>query len=137
MRLERSQVFDRPPEVVFDFVATDHIRNHPRWDPTIRLEQVTDGPIGVGTIFKRYTNRGAGPMEGTMEIVAFEPGRSWTTIIHDGPVEMEAGFVIEPRGTGDSTMTMWVDIPSMTQPMDPAPFERSLSNMKSLIETET
>ena len=96
MRLERTQEFDRPGEVVFDFVATDHVRNHPRWDPTIRLEQVTDDPIGVGTILKRYTDREAGPMEGTMGIVAFEPGRSSTTIIHAGHLEMRAGSSSSP-----------------------------------------
>lgn len=137
MRLERTQEFDRSPEVVFDFVATNHVRNHPRWDPGMHIEQITDGPIGVGTVFKRRQDRGAGPIEGTMTVVAFEPNRSWMLEIHDGPLEMQAGFFLQPRGNVGCTMTLWVDVPSMTQPIDPAPFERSLVNMKRLIEAET
>jgi hypothetical protein len=31
MKLELSQVIDRPPAEVFRFIATNHVQNHPRW----------------------------------------------------------------------------------------------------------
>ncbi len=47
---QHSQVIDRPIADVFHFFAHEHVRNHPRWDPDIKLKQVSDGPIAVGTI---------------------------------------------------------------------------------------
>ena len=52
-----SEVIDRPVEEVFRVHALEHVKNHPRWDPHMRLEQVSDGPIGVGTIIKRVNTR--------------------------------------------------------------------------------
>jgi uncharacterized membrane protein len=44
-------VIKRPVEEVFDF-AVD-VRNEPRYNPHMRrAEQITDGPIGVGTRFR-------------------------------------------------------------------------------------
>lgn len=53
VKVQVSQVIDRPVDTVFQFIAHDHLRNHPRWDPDMELEQVTDGPIGVGTVIRR------------------------------------------------------------------------------------
>jgi hypothetical protein len=44
MKIEVSELIDRPPAEVFRFVAVDHVRNHPRWDPQMELEQLTEGP---------------------------------------------------------------------------------------------
>jgi hypothetical protein len=48
VRVEVSQVIDRPVADVFRFYAADHVRNHQRWDPDMELVQVSDGPIGGG-----------------------------------------------------------------------------------------
>jgi len=42
MKVEVSQVIDRPISTVFCFYAHDHVRNHPRWDPMMELEQISD-----------------------------------------------------------------------------------------------
>lgn len=55
MRLEVSEVVDRPVATVFRFYAYDHVRNHPRWDPDMELGKVSDGPIGVGPSFAAGT----------------------------------------------------------------------------------
>jgi hypothetical protein len=49
MNIKVSEVIDRSPEVVFQFVGVEHIRNHPRWDTKMELEQLSDGPMAVGT----------------------------------------------------------------------------------------
>jgi hypothetical protein len=53
LRVQVSEVIDRPVAEVFHFYAREHVRNHPRWDPDMQLEQVSDGPIGVGTIIRK------------------------------------------------------------------------------------
>lgn len=53
MQLDVSEVIDRPLADVFRFHAVKHVQNHPRWDPDMELEQLTEGPIGVGTVIRR------------------------------------------------------------------------------------
>jgi hypothetical protein len=69
MRLDRSAFIERPPADVFRFFAVNHVQNHPRWDPQMELEQVTEGPIGVGTVIRRRHTHYGEPIEGTMEVV--------------------------------------------------------------------
>ena len=142
MKLDRSIVINKPPSVVFDFVAVNHLRNHPRWDPHMELRQLTDGPLGVGTRFERRHTRIGAPIEGAMEVVEFEPGQSMGFIIHDqtpnGPLEVRSRSTLEPLDEGASTrMTIYLDIPAMDASMDPTMIEGSLRRMKELIEAET
>lgn len=142
MKLERSTVINRPPSVVFDFYAVNHLRNHPRWDPHMELKQLTEGPVGVGTRFQRRHTRIGAPIEGTMEVVEFEPGQTIEVIILDnapnGPLEVRARTTLEPVDEGSGTrITMHLDIPAMEASMDPSMIEGSLRRMKELIEAET
>ena len=73
--IQHTQVIDRPLAAVFHFYAHDHVRNHPRWDPDIKLKQVSAGPMGVGTIIHRVNSRSGTPVEGTMEVVEYEPNK--------------------------------------------------------------
>jgi uncharacterized protein YndB with AHSA1/START domain len=136
MKLAVSQVIERPPAEVFRFIATDHVRNHPRWDPKMELRQLTEGPIGVGTVIhRRHTHSGA-LQEGTMEVVEFEPPHAIGMVIHDGPVEMHSRMTFEPHGQSATRIAATLDIPSMPESMDPAPIEQSLRCMKELIESD-
>jgi hypothetical protein len=137
VRLEVHEVIDRSPSDVFRFVATEHVRNHPRWDPVMQLEQVTDGPIGVGTTIRRRHTHYGDPVEGTMEVVEFEPDRAFGMVIHDGPVEIRSRLSFDPEGQESTRLTGIIEIPSATSPIDPAPIEASLREMKRLIESET
>jgi hypothetical protein len=136
MRLELTTFIDRPPADVFRFYAVEHVRNHPRWDPDMHLEPVTEGPIDVGTVIRRRYTRYAEPIEGTMEVVEFELDRAFGVVIHDGPIEMHGRMSIEPEGEG-TNLTVGFEIVGSTSPIDPAPLERTLRNIKTLIETET
>jgi hypothetical protein len=132
--IEVSKGIDRPPADVFRFVATDHVQNHPRWDPQMQLEQETPGPIGVGTVIRRRHTHGGSPVEGTMEITEYEPDRLMGAVINDGPMEMRSWMEVRPDGDG-SILALRVDLPGMEQPMDPAPIEGSLARIKELIES--
>ncbi|HEY3476527.1 MAG TPA: SRPBCC family protein [Anaerolineales bacterium] len=139
VQLQVSESIDRPVVNVFHFFAEEHVHNHPRWDPFMRLEQVSDGPIGVGTIIKRINSRSGTPVEGTMEVVEFEPNRAIGMIIHDGPVEMRGRTTFEAVSDGETTLTINVEIPSMDGSMEGmmrGAIQKSLQNIKQLIESE-
>ncbi len=141
MTLSVSTVIDRSPDVVFDFCVVNHLRNHPRWDPRMELQQLTDGPVGVGTRFRRRHTRVETPVEGTMEVVEFEPDRAFGVVIHDmtpsGPLEVHSRMTLEPAGDGHTRLTVHLDIPGTEATMNPSMVEGSLRRMKELIESET
>jgi uncharacterized protein YndB with AHSA1/START domain len=137
MQVEMSQDFDRPPNVVFRFLVADHIANHPRWDPQMELWPITDGPIRLGSVIGRRQSRGAVPTEGTMEVVEFEPDRSVGWLVHDGPFAIRSSLSFEPIEAGRTRMTIRTELPDSVKAFDPSFMERSLRNMKSLIEAET
>jgi len=140
VKITHSHVIDRPVADVFHFYAHEHIRNHPRWDPDIELEKVSNGPMGVGTVIRRRNSRSGTPVEGTMEVVEYEPNRAIGMMIHDGPVEMYGRTTFESVSNDRTTLTTIIEIPSMDESMDKSfllsRLERSGRNMKQLIESE-
>ena len=140
-QIRSSQVIDRPVNIVFHFVAEEHVRNHPLWDPDIELWLESDSSIGVGTIIQRRNSRSGTPVEGTMEVVEFEPNRAFGTVIHDGPAEMCGRITFEVVNEYQTKVTTVIDIPGMDESMDKSfitsRLERSGQNMKQLIESET
>ena len=141
MQIEVSTVIERRPDVVFQFVAVDHVRNHPRWDPKMELRLETPGPIGVGSrIARRHTRLGT-RIVGTMEITEFEPGRSIGSVVRDqtpqGLLEARGRMTMDPEGEDRTRLTIHLEIPSMAESMDPSMIEGSLARIKELIEAET
>ena len=47
MKIAVSTVINRPVADVWRWYAVEHVRNHPRWDPDMELEQISEGPIGT------------------------------------------------------------------------------------------
>jgi hypothetical protein len=140
VQLQVSEVIDRPVAKVFHFYAVEHVRNHPRWDADIQLEQVSDGPIGVGTLIRRRNSRSGTPVKGTMEVVEFEPDRAMGLIIHDGPVEMHGRATFEALGDDRTLLTTTIELPGIDEFMDKSflvsRLERSGRIRKQLIESE-
>jgi uncharacterized protein YndB with AHSA1/START domain len=136
-----TQVIDRPVSTVFHFVAVQHVRNHPRWDPDIELWLDSDTPIAVGTLIHRRNRRSGTPVEGTMEVVEFEPNHAMSTIIRDGSAETRARMTFEAVDERHTRITTIIDIPGMDESMDTSfiisRLERSGRNRKQLIESET
>ena len=131
-----SEVVERPPADVFRFVATDHVQNHPRWDPDMSLEQLTPGPIGVGTVLRRSHMQGGQRVEGEMEIVEFDPDRAMAAVIRDGPVEMRSRMTVEPAGEQHALLTILVEADVPAERMNEGPIRASLERMKQLIEAD-
>jgi hypothetical protein len=140
MRVEVSVVIDRPVPDVFGFVAHDHVRNHPRWDPDMQLEQVSEGPIGVGTIIRRRHTHGGSPVEGTMEVVEYEPDRAFGGVIREGATETRGRLTFAAESGQRTVLTISVDVPGMDESMDATPLrsliERSAGNIKQLVESD-
>jgi uncharacterized protein YndB with AHSA1/START domain len=140
LQFESSQVIDRAVEKVFHFFAVDHVRNHPRWDPDIKLWLDSDNPIDVGTIIHRRNKRSGTPVEGTMEVVEFEPNRVIAMLIHDGPTVMSGRTTFEALGENQTRLTIIIDIPGMDPSTDKtflnSKLERSAQIRKQLMESE-
>jgi hypothetical protein len=139
--ISASVEVDRAPAVVFDFYAVHHLDNHPRWDPKMELRQVTDGPIGVGTRFHRRHTRIGSPVEGSMEVVEFEPDTSFGVVITDatpgGVLEVRSRATFEGIAGGCTRLTLHVDVPGSEATMDPSMIEASLARIRDLVEAET
>ncbi len=74
VRAER--IVRRPPEEVFDFVATRHFQNHPRWDPDLlQMRQTSSGPVGPGTTAHVVRRQGRRRVEGAATVTHYEPCR--------------------------------------------------------------
>jgi hypothetical protein len=135
-----SVTIDRPVAEVFHFIAHEHVRNHPRWDPDLQLEQVSAGPVGVGTVIRRRATRSGTLVEGTMEVVEFESNRAMGALIQDGPTEIRGRIAFEPVGQDQTTITLQVELPGVDETADMSfmlrGMERSVRNMKQLIEAE-
>jgi hypothetical protein len=139
VRIEVSQEIDRPVPVVFNFYANDHVRNHPRWDPDIELWRTSDEPLGVGTIIHRRNRRSGTVVEGTMEVVEYEPNRAMGVLTREGPMEIHGRATVEEVSEGRTRLTIAAYMPideSMKDRMTGS-VQRSLQNIKELIEAET
>lgn len=140
MELEVSTMIDRPVATVWDFFAVHHVQNHPRWDPDMHLEKVTDGPVGVGTVIKRRSTRSGTTTEGTMEIVEFEPEKVMRTKAQDGSTTINGSVRFDALGENQTKLTLDVEFPGMDDSMEETMrplIERSAAKIKSLIESET
>jgi hypothetical protein len=139
VRIEVSQEIDRPVPVVFKFYADDHVRNHPRWDPDIELWRTSDEPIGLGTIIQRRNSRMGTPVEGTMEVVEYEPNRAFGVVIREGSMETDGRTTFEEVSEGRTRLTVAADFPIDESMRDRISglMQRSVRNIKELTETET
>jgi Polyketide cyclase / dehydrase and lipid transport len=140
IQFQSSQVIDRPVDKVFNFFANHHVHNHPRWDPDIQLWLDVEEPIGVGTIIRRRNKRFGDPIEGTMEVVEFEPNHAMAMVIREGPNEMLGRTTFEALNDNQTKITTIIDIPWMDENADKtflnSKLERSAQIRKQLMESE-
>ncbi len=136
MKLDLSEWIDRSPADVFRFVATDHVKNHPRWDPQMSLVQETPGPIGVATRIRRSRAGDETRVEGEMEITEFDPDRSMAALIRDGPMELRSWMTVEPEGEAASRLTFTVESDDAPLDMMEGSIKASLRRIKEMVESE-
>jgi uncharacterized protein YndB with AHSA1/START domain len=140
LQLVSTQVIDRPVSKVFHFFAVEHVRNHPRWDPDIELWLDSETPIGVGTLIHRRNHRSGKPVEGSMEVVEFEPDRLIAMLIHDGPAVTHGRTTFEAISDRQTRLTTVIEIPGMDASADTtflnSKLERSARIRKEMMESE-
>ena len=140
MNIQVSTEIDRPVADVWRWYVVDHVRNHPRWDPNMELEQISEGPIGLGTKIRRRNTRWGTPIDGEMEVVEFDPERAIAVSIHDANLEMRSRVTFDPRGPERTLLTVRTDIPGLDESRAEflsSMMERSLGTVKAMIEAET
>lgn len=140
MKVENSITIDRSVGVVWRFFAIEHVRNHPRWDPDVELAMSPDGPIDVGSVIQRRVSRFGKVTKGSMECVVFDPERAIEFSVTDGPMQFSGGAAFESLGADRTHFTSWADVPGADQALADAIhalMQRSVTTIKSLIETET
>ena len=139
VKIQVPVVIDRLIADVFHFYAHEHVRNHPRWDPDMHLEQVTDGPIGIGTIIRRRNTHSGKPVDGTMEVVEFEANKAFGVLIHDDPSVTHGRVTFESTVQKQTKLTIHAEFTDMDESMKDwitSMVERSARNIKQLIESE-
>ena len=136
MQLEASERIDRPAATVFDFIGFHHVANHHRWDPEVQLQQLTKGPIGVGTVIRRRSTHYGEAIDDVMECVEFDPPSAIGLLVRGGPVEIHARMSVQADGPHRSLLTIGVDLPSADIPMDPRLLEETTQRIKDLIESD-
>ena len=139
VKAQASGFIDHPVSKVFKFHAVDHVKSHPRWDPTMKLDHLNDGPMRVGKMIKRVNSRSGKPVEGTMEVTEFEPNQAVTMIIHDGPVKMIARATYEAESEDRTLLSFNIEFPDLDE-MDTdmlvSGMQRSIQNINQLLKSE-
>lgn len=136
VRIELFEEFDRPVAEVFKFYADDHVKNHPRWDADIELWLEENAPIGVGSVIRRRNSRSGTPVEGTMEVVEYEPNDSFAMVTRDGDMEMRGRATFHELSDRRTRLNLVVDMPieeSMKEHIAGL-MQGSLRRIKQLIE---
>ena len=121
---------------MFRFVATDHVKNHPRWDLEMSLVQETPGPIGVGTRIHRTRTRGESRIEGEMEIIEYDADRTMGAVIRDGPMDLRSLMTVAPEAEAASRLTFTVESDDAPLAMMEEPIKGSLRRIKKMLEGE-
>ena len=139
MRLAVSQLIERPAETVFDWYAVEHVRNHPRWDPDIDLWMETEGPLAIGTVIRRRNRRFGTAVEGTVEVVEYDPPRAFGVVIREGHSEINGRAIFEPVASNRTLLIVSAEFGDMEQGLSRKVhglMQRSVGNIKHLLERE-
>jgi uncharacterized membrane protein len=88
IKFEKSVLINRPQQEVFDFVT--NLSNDPKWQSSIEsVEQVSDGPIGVGSTWRYITKFLSRKNETEIQMTSYEPPRHSTVKAVSGPIPFE------------------------------------------------
>jgi hypothetical protein len=106
VRIAGEIVINRPVEEVFDFVADE--RNEPRYNPRLRrVEQLSAGPIGVGTRFRAETVTLGRPVPMVIEFTAYERPRRLRSATHMSTMEIDGTLAFESVAGGTRMHWSW------------------------------
>jgi uncharacterized protein YndB with AHSA1/START domain len=130
---EHEIILDVPAHEVFAWVAD--LDGLHRWRPSeFRLEQVTPGPVGVGTTWEAAGRVLDEDIAVTIEVTAYDPDVRFELKV-TGSIQAEQTFAIEPVADGTRlTMTLELADPQLAKPAR-AQWDADLRTLKRLLET--
>jgi len=100
-RFEATVVIDRPIEEVFAFLADGE--NDPKFSPRVlEIAKTTDGPPGVGTVYKSTVKDAGMKTKREFELTAFDPPTRirWAERSKNAITATEGGYDLAPEGDG-------------------------------------
>jgi len=100
-RFEGTTVINRPIEEVFAFLSDG--TNDPKFSPRVlEIAQATDGPVGVGTIYKSTVKDAGVKTQREFKITEFEPPTKirWAEISTNQVMATEGGYDLVSEGSG-------------------------------------
>ncbi len=99
-----EKVLHCPPQTVFDFVATHHFENHPKWDPDVlEMRQTSPGTLGVGTNADLVRRQGSRRVAGTATVTEYEPDQSAAWDVQFGSFRLHQRVELAPEQGGAAT----------------------------------
>ncbi len=106
VRIEGEILINRPVEEVFDFVADE--RNEPRYNPQmLRAEQISSGPIGLGTRFRAEVMSMGRTAEMTIEFTTYERPRRLASRTWMAAMEIQGTLTFDPVPEGTRMRWSW------------------------------
>ena len=100
MRVEQTFQVRRPPEAVFDYM-TDPSKLAEWQTSKTSVQQITDGPPGLGTRVRERTKPPGGKeFEQIVEFAEFDRPRRFRAHIVEGPQPVDGTWTFEPDGDG-------------------------------------
>ena len=104
--IEGEIVINRPTDVVFDFVADE--RNEPRFNPQMRrVEQITAGPVGLGTQFRAEMANMGRTVEMVIAFTTFERPRRLASHTRMSSIDIRGALTFEPVPEGTLMRWLW------------------------------
>ena len=106
VRIEGEIVISRPVEEVFDFVADE--RNEPRYNARMRrAEQISDGPIGLGTRYRAELVSMGRPLKMDIEFTGYERPRRLASSTHMSSMDTQGALTFDPVPGGTWLRWSW------------------------------
>jgi hypothetical protein len=102
-----SAVIDRPISDVFAFLGAG--TNDPKFSPRVqKIQQTTDGPVGVGTVFESTVKDAGMTSTRRFELTSFEPPTKirWTERSKNMITVPEGGYDLEPVSDTQTKVTI-------------------------------
>jgi uncharacterized membrane protein len=99
LKIETSIVIDRPVGEVFAVLS--NLENNPKYSSGfLEAKKTSEGPIGVGTIFRAVQKSLGQRVEAEAEVTEYEPDRKFTLKSKSGPFPVKLQNTFEPAEGG-------------------------------------
>ncbi len=142
-KTEASIQINRPVEDVYAYATT--VDTLPQWlGAVVEVEQLTDGPLGVGTRIRAGGKMLGRRMDSFVEVTALEPGARFAFTVVSGPFKARNNYTFASVAGGTKvTDAAEIELSGPLRLVDPLvgpmvrrQFEANLAALKDRLETQ-